>query len=227
VTLPGTSSGAKDVPALHLITDEAVLASPGFSSMARDLLESGGPRIALHVRGASVGGGALCRLATGLVPIASGSGSWLVVNDRVDVAMAAGVRRVQLGTRSIPLPLARTLLGSGARLGASTHSPAEADRAARWGADWIFAGTTFDTPSHPGREGGGVGWLGEVVRAARGTPVLAIGGVTPRRISEIRAVGARGAAVIRGVWNASRPVTAMNEYLEALAGEAGLESGGR
>jgi thiamine-phosphate diphosphorylase len=149
------------------------------------------------------------------------------VNDRVDVAMAAEVGRVQLGTRSMPIPEARRLLDRDARVGASTHSAAEAEESARLGADWIFAGTIFDTPSHPERAGAGPAWLGGVVRAAWEVPVLAIGGVTPSRIPAIRAVGAWGAAVIRGVWSAPRPVEAMNEYLEALAAEPGARSGGR
>jgi thiamine-phosphate diphosphorylase len=164
-------------------------------------------------------------MATELAPMARESGTWLVVNDRVDVAMAVGTNLVHLGSRSLSITDARALLGPSARLGASTHSPAEADTAASMGADWIFAGTVYETPTHPQRAGTGWAGLAEIVTVAHGTPVLAIGGVTPDRIPEVLAAGATGAAVIRGVWSATRPVGAVHEYLDALAVRAGGEPG--
>lgn len=221
----GTRPGGPTLPALHIVTDDAVLARPGFVESACAVIESGGPRIAVHLRGPHTGGRSLYRMATELVPMARESGTWLVVNDRVDVAMAAETDLVHLGSRSLSITDARALLGPSARLGASTHSPAEADAAARMGADWIFAGTVYETPTHPQRAGTGRAGLAEIVTVAQGTPVLAIGGVTPGRIAEVLAAGATGAAVIRGVWSATRPVGAVNEYLDALAVRAGGDPG--
>lgn len=221
----GTRPGAPDLPALHIVTDDAVLARPGFVTSAHTLIESGGPRMAFHLRGPHTSGGSLYRLATELVPMARKAGTWLVVNDRVDVAMAAGADLVHLGARSLPVADSRALLGPTARVGASTHSPSEAHAAARMGADWIFAGTVYETSTHPRRPGAGTEGLGAVVTAAPGVPVLAIGGVTPGRIPEILQAGAIGAAVICGVWGATRPVEALYEYLDALAVGAGGDPG--
>jgi thiamine-phosphate pyrophosphorylase len=221
----GTRPGAPVLPALHIVTDDAVLAGPGFVDSACAVIESGGPRVAVHLRGPDTGGRSLYRLATELAPAARESGAWLVVNDRVDVALAVGTDLVHLGARSLSITDARALLGPSARVGASTHSPAEADTAALMGADWIFAGTVYPTPTHPRRPGAGRGGLAEIVTVAQGLPVFAIGGVTPSRIPEILDAGATGAAVIRGVWSATRPVGALYEYLDALAVRAGEDPG--
>jgi thiamine-phosphate diphosphorylase len=157
--------------------------------------------------------------------MARDSGTWLVVNDRVDVAMAVGTDLVHLGARSLSIADSRALLGPSARVGASTHSPVEADTAAHMGADWIFAGTVYETPTHPQTPGAGRRGLAEIVTVAQGLPVFAIGGVTPGRIPEILDAGATGAAVIRGVWSATRPVGALCEYLDALAVRAGGDPG--
>ncbi len=111
-------------------------------------MEAGGRRTALHVRGPHTDGGALFRLTRELLEVAATSGALLVVNDRVDVALAAGAGAVQLGRRSLPTTEARRILGPDARLGVSTHSDGEAAEAAADGAQWIFAGTIYDTPSH-------------------------------------------------------------------------------
>jgi thiamine-phosphate diphosphorylase len=141
-----------------------------------------------------------------------------VVNDRVDVALAAGADGAHLGVRSLSVAVARRLLGPGARVGASIHSVAEAEAAAEEGADWIFAGTIYGTPTHPAREPAGPAFAGDAARAARGIPVLAIGGVTPERVGEVLEAGAAGVAVIRGVWDAPDPAEALRRYLEMLAG---------
>jgi thiamine-phosphate pyrophosphorylase len=221
----GTRPDAPDVPALHIVTDDTVLARPGFARSARTLIEDGGPRVAVHLRGPDSGGRFLYALANELVPIAQESGAWLVINDRVDVAMAAQADLVHLGARSMSITDSRALLGPAARVGASTHTPSETDAAVRMGADWVFAGTVYETPTHPGRRGAGREGLAAIVTVAEGVPVFAIGGVTPGRIPEILEAGATGAAVIRGVWNATRPAEALYEYLDALAVRAGEEPG--
>ncbi|MDT8342467.1 MAG: thiamine phosphate synthase, partial [Longimicrobiales bacterium] len=90
------------VPPLHLVTDDAVLARPGFRGAAEAALEAGGARVALHLRGPGTNGGPLYRLAVALVPAARAAGALLLVNDRVDVAACAGADGVQLGRRSLP-----------------------------------------------------------------------------------------------------------------------------
>lgn len=217
-------SRAGRVPRLHLVTDDAVLARPGFVERAAELLAVADVPVALHVRGPGTAGGPLLAIATALVGEAEASGSWVVVNDRVDVALAAGARGAHLGARSLPLAEARRILGAAGRLGVSVHAREEALAAAGEGTDWIFAGTIFATPSHPHRPGRGPAFVAEVTAAAPGVPVLAIGGVTPERVEEVTEAGAWGVAVIRGVWDAPDPQEAVGRYLHALAGAA--EGGG-
>src|SRR5690606_24262477 len=114
------------LPRLHLITDDAVLASPGFLDGARWVLREQGAGVALHLRGHGTSAGILYELARALVAEARETGGWVLVNDRVDVALAVGAAGVQLGRRSIPVRAARDVLGAGARIGYSAHDPDEA-----------------------------------------------------------------------------------------------------
>ena len=201
------------LPRLHLVTDDATLLTADFAERAEQLLIRGSGRVALHLRGPGLSGRSLFELAARLVPIARASGALLLLNDRLDVALATGAAGVQLGARSVSPADARQLLDDRI-IGASVHSRAEAERAIAGGADFLLVGTLFPTPSHPGRPGAGLGILRELYPL--GIPMIGIGGVTPARVAEIIAVGAYGVAVLRGVWNAEEPLRAMMGYLEAL-----------
>lgn len=221
----GPDRAAEPVPRLHVVTDDRVLAWPELPRVAERILDAAGAAIALHLRGHGTDGRTLHALAARLMPSAARNGCPLVLNDRVDVALAVGGHRVHLGPRSLPIAVARRLLGPAAEIGASTHDASAAARAVAEGARWIFAGTIWATPSHRKARPQGLAGLVASVAAAGDTPVLAIGGVTPDRLASTRAVGAWGGAVIRGVWDAADPVAAVSEYLEALerarcAGEA-------
>jgi len=209
------------VPRLHLVTDDGVLSRSGFRPQAAALLAAGGGALAFHVRGPGTPGGPLLELVRSLRDPAGASGSLLVVNDRVDVALCAGAGGVHLGARSLPLAEARRILGARGRLGMSVHTLAEGAEAAAGGADWIFAGTIYETESHPGRRGLGPAFAGRVAKVAVGVPLLAIGGVTPGRVGEVLAAGAWGVAVIRGVWDAADPLDALHRYLEGFETQDG------
>jgi thiamine-phosphate diphosphorylase len=219
--MSGSMMASEWLPRLHVVTDDEILAASRFPEVARALLGVGSGRVALHVRGPRTGGGRLLDIVSELRDDAARGGAWLVVNDRADVALIAGLPAVHLGRRSLPVRAARRVLGPNARLGVSTHTPQEAAQSALDGADWIFAGTTYATPSHPGREGCGPEGVRAAVGAAGRVPVVAIGGVTVERVAELVAAGAHGVAVVRGVWGAADPVAALEKYLEALAKAAG------
>lgn len=206
--LPGT---ARTFPPLHVVTDDPVLRRADFPAIARALLETGGPALALHLRGPRTPGGRIEALGAELARARGGSDAWLVVNDRVDVAAVVGADGVQLGRRSLSVAAAQRVAPR-LRVGVSVHGRAEVAEAR--GADWLVAGTIWPTPSHPGRDGGGRDHLAALVAAAA-APVVAIGGVTPERVAEVRAAGAAGIAVIRGVWEAPDPLAALDAYLSA------------
>jgi thiamine-phosphate pyrophosphorylase len=214
------------VPRLHLITDDDVLARADFRDVAGALMEAAGAGVALHLRGPHTGGRVLHAAAAALRETARASGAWLVVNDRVDVALTAGLDAVQLGRRSLPPAAARRVLGSTVRVGVSTHVPQEVTEAVVEGADWIFVGTMYATPSHPGREGSGPAGMRAAAAVAGRTPLVAIGGVTVARVPELLRSGAHGVAVVRGVWQAPDPRTASRDYLEALASGSCMDGAG-
>ena len=205
------------IPRLHVVTDDRILAREDFPAAALEVLEAGGARIALHVRGPRTSGRAHYRAAAELVRPARRAGAWLVVNDRVDVALVLGIRRVHLGGRSMPAPAARRLLGPDARVGRSVHSAAETG-GDDGRIDYLFAGTVFATPSHAGNPPNGLG----VVRAVAGAspvPVVGIGGITAGRAGQVFSAGARGVAVIRAVWDAPSPAQGVKCFLDSWAEE--------
>lgn len=206
--------GARRVPPLHVVTDDGVLARTGFADGARGVLERGGPEVALHLRGPRTAGRLVYELAAGLAPVARAAGALLLVNDRVDVALAAGADGAHLGHRSLLPADARALLGAGRWVGASVRTPAEARDAVAGGADYLFVGHLYATPSHPGEDGVGPGRIAEL--RGPGVPVVGIGGITPQRVREVVRAGAAGVAVVRGVWDTGDPARAVSSYLDAL-----------
>lgn len=207
-----------ELPRVHVVTDDSTLARDDFPQVAEAVMEAGAGRIALHVRGPHTAGRVVYDIVDRLHPVADGAGSLLVVNDRVDVALALDVRAVHLGTRSLGPGLVRRLLGQDGRIGCSTHGADAVTEAASAGADWVFLGNVFATASHPDREGLGLEVLEEAMTAVQRVPLLAIGGVDVDRVAEVRARGAHGVAVLGGVWGAASPVDAVTDYISALGG---------
>lgn len=204
------------LPRLHVVTDDAVLARPDFLGVSEAVLAAGGPELALHVRGPHSTGAAVYDIAKRLQPAAERVGALLVVNDRVDVALALGLVGVQLGVRSLRLREVRRLVGPEALVGRSTHDDVGARSAVDDGADFVLFGNVFETPSHPGRPGRGIDALRRVVAAAGTTPLMAIGGVAVGHATAAIDAGAHGVAVLSGVWGAHAPDEAVREYLSAL-----------
>lgn len=135
---------------------------------------------------------ALTRAARGILP----SGTALLVNGRLDVALAGGAEGVHLPVDGVPLAPLRERFGSTVLQGRSTHSLEEVERAVRDGADYVTFGPVYATPSKMAY-GPPVG-LESLARAARlGIPVYALGGVTLARFSDVAAAGAAGVAAIR------------------------------
>lgn len=202
------------LPPLHVVTDDAVLASPDFVARARGVLAAGGRRLALHLRGPATEGARLYAVAVELRAAARAAGALLLANDRVDVTLVADLDGIHLGRRSLPPSVVRPLLPPNRWLGVSVHDAPDA-RAASADADYLVVGTVFATASHPGRAGSGPAGVAQV-RAAVGLPLLAIGGITVERVPEVVLAGAQGVAVMRGIWSAADPAAAVADYLGAL-----------
>lgn len=149
----------------------------------------------------------LWHLVRRAVTLTAGGPTRIVVNDRLDVALAAGAAGVHLRADSILTADARSLAPADFLVGRSIHTVDEAAEAATEGAvDYLVCGTAFPTASKPLRETLGAVGLAVVCRTARPVPVLAIGGVDPSRIPAIAAAGAAGIAAI-GVFATSGPTS--------------------
>lgn len=207
-------SYAVDLPRLHLITDDRVAARADFISLAGTLLAAGGARMALHLRMPGGSGRQIHDRAVQLMPAARAAGAWLMINDRVDVALAVGATGVQCGARSVAPEAVRRLVGDGGRVGVSVHHAWEAMEAREAGADFVLAGTIYPSASHPGRPGAGLDHLSEVV--VQGVPTVAIGGITLERVAAVLARGAAGVAVIRAIWDAEQPREALLRFIDEL-----------
>jgi thiamine-phosphate pyrophosphorylase len=136
-------------------------------------------------------------------------GRLLAVNDRADVALAAGADVLHLGQDDLPVPVARRILGPHPLIGRSSHSPAQADVAASEpGVDYLCAGPVWATPTKPGRPATGLGLLAHVARRRPARPWFAIGGITLGRLDNVLAAGATRIVVVRAITEADDPAAA-------------------
>ena len=140
----------------------------------------------------------LYELATRAAAITRRSKTRLLVNDRFDIARAAGADGVHLTTRSLPAKLVRSICDDDFLIGVSVHSLKPAQQAQQEGADFVVFGPVFETPSKQiYGEPQGLQRLREVTKSLEGFPVIAIGGINRENADECFRAGARGIAAIR------------------------------
>ena len=199
------------IPVVHAVTSDEIAARPGFPDRAIDVMRSLGPRGAIHLRTHRLTAAELHALALRLVRAQRETGCWLVINDRVDVALATGARGIQLNSRSMRIPDARAI-APGIPIGASIHTAAQAISAEREGAAWTVAGQSVEAESHASDVVRAESFVAEVSRCTA-LPVIAIGGVKPDDVAPLRRAGAWGVAVIRGIWGAADAGYAATDYL--------------
>jgi len=158
----------------------------------------------------------LYRLAEKLLARTRAAGAALLINDRVDVALALDADGVHLTRRSLPPAEARTLLGPSKLVGISCHSLPDLLEAVAGGVDFVVLGPIFETPSkRPYGPPLGSGALREA-RALTTLPLVAIGGITPAQVPEVAAAGADGVAVVSAVMAAPDPAAAAADLLAAV-----------
>lgn len=197
---------------LYLVTDRKATQGRPLLPLLEECLAAGVG--AIQLREKDLSGRELYELAAGLRTLTRQHGARLLINDRIDVALAVDADGVHLPSDSFPPAEARRLVGPGKLIGVSTHSLDEAKAAQKEGADFIVFGPIFDTPSK--RDYGppfGVDGLSRVA-ASVSVPVFAIGGVKAESVRKLREAGARGVAVISAVLTAPSPGEAVKELLE-------------
>jgi thiamine-phosphate pyrophosphorylase len=200
---------------LIVITDAAHAAPRTLVDVVTAALRAGAPAIQLRMKDASARD--LLAAAGTLRERTRAAGALLFVNDRLDVALAAGADGVHLGPDDVPLGAARAAVGTDFLIGYSTDSPDLARSAARAGADYIGCGAVFGTSTKDvGGERIGVERLDEVARAVD-IPVVGIGGITPANVAEVARTRAAGVAVVGAVMGAPDPVAVVRALLVAMS----------
>lgn len=155
--------------------------------------------------------------ARALRQAAGETGSWLIVNDRCDLAMAVDADGVHLGQDDLPLAYARRLLGPDKIIGLSTHNVAQVSEALRGQPDYLGFGPIFSTSTKTDHDPV-VGLEGlRAVRTLTGLPIFAIGGITAESSGHVMAAGADGLAVISAVLKASDLTGAIRSFQLSLA----------
>jgi thiamine-phosphate pyrophosphorylase len=144
-------------------------------------------------------------------------GRLLAVNDRADIALAAGADVLHLGQDDLPVPVARRIVGDGPLIGRSTHDPAQADAAVgELGVDYFCAGPVWATPTKPGRPAAGQELLAHVARQQPDRPWFAIGGISLDRLEQVLAAGATRVVVVRAITDADDPAAAAAAFTQRL-----------
>lgn len=160
---------------------------------------------------------AFFNLAASVVETVDGE-ALILINNRVDVALAVDAGGVQLGGRGPAVTAARRVGGPEWLIGRSVHSAEGALRAQKDGADFLLLGTLYATSSHPGVAGAGPGLVSEVAEQVR-IPIIGIGGIDAERASEVVSAGARGVAVIGAILRAGDPERAAADLRAAIEEE--------
>lgn len=157
---------------------------------------------------------AACRI---LADAARRHGALFAVNDRADIARAAGADVLHLGQGDLPLDLARDIVGPDMLLGLSSHDADQAADAASSAADYFCVGPCWPTPTKPGRQAPGLRLVNAAAALGAAKPWFAIGGIDAQRLPEVLDAGARRIVVVRAITGAQDPRAAAARLSSALA----------
>lgn len=180
----------------------------------------------MQIREKNLSASVLYDLSASAAAITKGSATKLLVNDRSDIAMAAGADGVHLTTSSLPTSVVRQAFGDKFLIGVSTHSLEEASEARRSGADFVVFGPVFETASKSEYgDPAGVTNLAQVVLELSPFPVLALGGLEMSKVADCIQAGARGIAAIRMLSDPQRLGEIANDIREMWLRSSSLKAG--
>ena len=181
---------------IYLVTDDGCLQGRALIDCVREALEGGVTLVQYRAKTAS--SAEMYNEALQLKALCDSFNVPLIINDRLDIAMAVGAAGVHLGQDDLPCAAARKLLGEDYLIGVSAHNPTEAKAALQSGADYLGCGAVFGTATKADVKKLGTEGLAAICRE-KGLPVVGIGGVTADNYHEVRAAGADGAAIVSGI----------------------------
>ncbi|HKA03870.1 MAG TPA: thiamine phosphate synthase [Acidimicrobiales bacterium] len=191
---------------LHVIVDSVGLAEAA--------LDGGAPVLQARLKGLT--DRARYEVTVEIAELCAERGALCIVNDRVDVAVAVGAAGVHVGADDLPVDAVRRVVGEMFVVGGTARNPENARCVEAEGATYVGVGPTFATTSKTGLPSPlGVEGVRRVAEAVS-IPVIAVAGITPRRVAEVLAAGAHGVAVIGAVANAADPRRATAELLAVI-----------
>jgi thiamine-phosphate pyrophosphorylase len=170
----------------------------------------------IQVREKHLAGGELTARVKKIIAMARQTGAQVIVNDRVDVALAAGADGVHVGQDDLSVQQVRSLAGRSLLVGVSTHTPEEAAAAINAGADYCGVGAMFTSPIKPDRTPSGIEYLSWYLAHYANTPHLAIGGIDIHNVDSLIHVGVRGIAVSTAVCSADDPKAVVQRLRSAM-----------
>lgn len=185
---------------------------PDFAAACLD-----GGALFLQIRAKHVSGGALLEMAQAVMTRAEGSGALIIVNDRADIAALARAGGVHVGQEDLSADAARTVVGGQAVVGVSTHTPQQMRRAVTAPIDYIAIGPVFPTQTKAtGHEAIGLAGVSDAAALLlpHEMPLVAIGGITLDRATDVLAAGAWSVAVISDLLSTGDPAARVGEYLD-------------
>lgn len=211
----GSSSPRERVRGLYVITDERLGKGRSHSEQAR-LALAGGAQV-IQLRDKSHDAGDLLPVAREITDLCRAAGALFIVNDRVDLAAAAGADGVHLGQTDLPIPAARAILGPEKLIGISVENEGQVRQAVGEGADYLGVGAIYGSATKS--DAGDAVGVEQITRFRRIStlPIVAIGGVTREHVPEVRAAGADSVAVISAVVAADDPVVAARALSDLCA----------
>ena len=198
----------------YLITDRTQTKGRDLLWLLEQALDAGVK--AIQLREKDLGGRDLFLLAEKVSNLCQSYRSALFVNERIDIALAVNAAGVQLGNASVPVALARQMLGAQKMIGLSTHSLGEALAAQQQGADFVLFGPVYFTPSKATYGAPqGLNKLKEVVEKIS-LPVYAIGGINLENILDLRSLGVSRVALISAIMSSDAPKKSTTDFLRML-----------
>ncbi|MBV7293641.1 thiamine phosphate synthase [Corynebacterium sp. TAE3-ERU16] len=210
-----------DEARLYLVTDARFRddGTSGLLELAESACSAGVDIIQLRQKNPRIEAAEELDLLAALREVCERYGTLLAVNDRADIARAAGADVLHLGQRDLPVAVARQIVGPDVIIGRSCHDPGQVDAAiADPDVDYFCTGPVWATPTKPGRAATGL----DLVRYAASTgttrPWFAIGGIDPGNAGDVAAAGARRLVVVRAIADADDPASATRALRTAVDG---------
>ena len=203
---------------IYLLTDDECLKGRPLLPSVEEALQGGVTLV--QYRSKFKDGGPMYEEALALKALCDSYDVPLIINDRVDVALAVGAAGVHVGQDDLPCAVVRALTDADFVIGVSAHNPEEARLAIAAGADYLGCGAVFGTATKPGVAKLGLANLRAIRRVAT-KPMVGIGGVTSDNYGEVLSTGADGAAVISGILGADDIKAEVEKFVAVRNAEAG------